>query len=122
MLRVVRLVAFVFCVHYHWWSLGFEGFVGSLTSAGVGDGPSGLCLQLCLQSLGWTSARPAAMPRKRNTARATQSTAHRASTTVNKSPGHRTRNTTHSAGAPVNSSHVDQDTAHAKQHTEWAHW
>ena len=37
-------------------------------------------------------------------------------------PGHRTRNTTHRAGTPVNRSQVAQDTAHAKQHTERAHW
>ena len=36
-------------------------------------------------------------------------------------PGHRTRNTTHRAGAPVNRSQVAQDTAHAKQHTQRAH-
>ena len=35
--------------------------------------------------------------------------------------GHGTRNTTHRAGTLVNRSHEAQDTAHAKQHTEWAH-
>ena len=51
---------------------------------------------------GWMSERPAATPRTRNTARATQSTAHRAST-------------------PVNKSKAAKDTTHAKQHTEWVH-
>ena len=94
---------------------------------------------------GWTSERSAATPDTRNTARATNSTAHRASTPVNKSqgaqdtytqrnppsghtgeqeprgPGHRTRNTTHQAGTPVNRSQFAQDNAHATQHTEQAH-
>ena len=51
---------------------------------------------------GWTTQRPAATPRTRNTARAIQSTAHRASTPVNKSQG-------------------AQDTIHATQHTQRAH-
>ena len=50
----------------------------------------------------WTSERPAATPRTRNTAHATHSTAQRAST-------------------PVNRSQVAQDTAHPTQHTERAH-
>ena len=36
-------------------------------------------------------------------------------------PGHRTRKATDRAGTQVNRSRVAQDTAHAKQHTEWAH-
>ena len=36
-------------------------------------------------------------------------------------PGHRRRKATHRAGTPVNRSQVVQDTAHTKQHTEWAH-
>ena len=51
---------------------------------------------------GWTSERPAATPRLRNTTRATQSTAHRAST-------------------PVYKSQAAQDTVHATQPTERAH-
>ena len=51
---------------------------------------------------GWTSVRPAAMPRTCNTAHATHSTTHRAST-----PGYR--------------SQVAQDTAHPAQHTKQAH-
>ena len=35
--------------------------------------------------------------------------------------GHRTRNTTHRAGAPMNRSQVAQNAAHAAQHTERAH-
>ena len=50
----------------------------------------------------WTSERPTATPRTRNTARATQSTAHRAST-------------------PVNKSQAAEDTVHATQPTERAH-
>ena len=47
---------------------------GYQAPAGYGQPPSG-----------WTSERPAATPRTRTTARTTQSTAHRASTPVNKS-------------------------------------
>ena len=50
----------------------------------------------------WTSERPAATPRPRNTTRATQSTAHRAST-------------------PVYKSQAAQDTVHATQPTKRAH-
>ena len=51
---------------------------------------------------GWTSERPAVTPRPGNTTRATQSTAHRAST-------------------PVYKSQAAQDTVHATQPTERAH-
>ena len=51
---------------------------------------------------GWTSERPAATPRPRNATRATQSTAHRAST-------------------PVCKSQVAQVTLHATHPTERAH-
>ena len=51
---------------------------------------------------GWASERPAATPHTRNTARATQSTAHRATT-------------------PVNKSQAAQDTIHATQPTKRAH-
>ena len=51
---------------------------------------------------GWTSERPAATPRPHNTTRATQSTAHRAST-------------------PLYKSQAAQDTVHATQPTERAH-
>ena len=51
---------------------------------------------------GWTSERPAATPQTRNSARATHSTTHRAST-------------------PVNRSQAAQDTVHATQPTERAH-
>ena len=37
-------------------------------------------------------------------------------------PGHLTSKTTHRAGTLVNTSQVAQDTAHAKQHAEQAHW
>ena len=37
-------------------------------------------------------------------------------------PGHRTRKATDLGGTPVNRSQVAQDTAHAAQHTEQAHW
>ena len=36
-------------------------------------------------------------------------------------PGHRTHNTKHRASTPVNRSQMAQDTAHATQHTQWAH-
>ena len=36
-------------------------------------------------------------------------------------PGHRTSKATHSAGTPVITSHVAQDTAQAAQHTERTH-
>ena len=45
MLRVVRLVAIALCFHYHWIRM-HERFIGSLTTAGVGDGPTETCLQL----------------------------------------------------------------------------
>ena len=51
---------------------------------------------------GWTSERPTATPHTHNTARATHSTAHRAST-------------------PVNKSQAAQDTIHATQPTKQAH-
>ena len=66
--------------------------------------PGGYPAPTCYEQLpsGWTSQHPAATPRPRNTTRATQSTAHRASTRVYRSQ-------------------AAQDTVHATQPTERAH-
>ena len=53
--------------------------------------------------LRWTSARPTAKPGRRKTTHTTHSTTHRAST-------------------PEDRSQEDEDTAHATQHIERAHW
>ena len=68
---------------------------------------------------GWTSERPAAKPRTRNPKHSTQS--EHTGDQGPSCPGHRTCNTAHRAGAPVNRSHLAQDTVHTKQHTERAH-
>ena len=67
------------------------------------------------------NSHPTPVPHDTHAQTSTGAGTHAHPRTAPQAPGHRTCKTTHRAGTPVNRSQVAQDTAHAKQHTEWAH-